>query len=55
MNDETDTKWKRAIKVELSSMEKYDVWDLVPRKQGMDIVRSICGYYVKNPIVRRLD
>lgn len=42
MNDETDIKWNPAVEVEISSMEKHDVWYLVPRKQGMDIVRSIC-------------
>ena len=32
--------WKNAMKSEISSLEKNDTWDLVPRPEGKNIVGS---------------
>lgn len=35
-----DPEWHEAKRVEMNSMEKFRVWELVPRTKDMDVIRS---------------
>lgn len=40
VQDANAPEWNEAKKAELESMEKFRVWDLVPRTKDMDVIRS---------------
>lgn len=40
VEDPTSDRWDKAKRDELELMHKFDVWELVPRRPGMKVVRS---------------
>ena len=47
METEEKEHCRRAMEKELQNMEKHQVWDIVPRKNGMRIVKSKWVFIMK--------